>query len=134
MIRYRTHDITRRIPGNCGCGRRGTRIARIKGRTDDMLIIRGVNVFPSRVEVALGRAAGLSHHYFLEISGVEGLRELTVVSEMNGHLSDAAVRDRQMETVQNLHSLLGVRVNVRLLEPGAIERSEGKAKRIRKVA
>jgi phenylacetate-CoA ligase len=134
VIRYRTHDITRRIPGNCTCGRGGTRIARIKGRTDDMLIIRGVNVFPSQVEVALSRVPGLSHHYFLEVSEMEGLKELTVVSEMNEAVSEAGMKNLHMETIQNLHALLGVRVNVRLLEPGAIERSEGKAVRVRKVA
>ncbi len=134
VIRYRTHDITRRIPGNCGCGRRGTRIARIKGRTDDMLIIRGVNVFPSQVEVALGRAAGLSHHYFLEVSEKEGLKELTVVAEIAQPLHEGAMESLFQETAQNLHSLLGVRVNLRLVEPGTIERSEGKAVRVRRVA
>ncbi|MDO9509646.1 MAG: phenylacetate--CoA ligase [Thermovirgaceae bacterium] len=134
VIRYRTHDITRRIPGSCACGRKGARIARIKGRTDDMLIIRGVNVFPSQVEVALGRVPGLSHHYYLEVSEMEGLKELTVVPEISETVSEVAMRKLQMETVRGLHSLLGVRVNVRLLEPGAIERSEGKAVRIRRVA
>ncbi|MDO8885823.1 phenylacetate--CoA ligase, partial [Candidatus Oleimmundimicrobium sp.] len=118
VIRYRTHDITRRIPGNCACGRKGARIARIKGRTDDMLIIRGVNVFPSQVEVALGRVPGLSHHYYMEVSEKEGLKELTVVPEISETVSEVAMRKLQMETVQGLHSLLGVRVNVRLLEPG----------------
>ncbi|GAB6280922.1 MAG: phenylacetate--CoA ligase [Thermovirga sp.] len=134
VIRYRTHDITRRIQGRCDCGRKGTRIARIKGRCDDMLIIRGVNVFPSQVEVALSRVPGLSHHYFLEVSEKEGLKELTVVSEMNEAVSEAGMKNLHMETIQNLHSLLGVRVNLRLLEPGSIERSEGKAMRIRRVA
>ena len=134
VIRYRTHDITRRIPGDCACGRRGTRIARIKGRSDDMLIIRGVNVFPSQVEVALGRVTGLSPHYFLEISGKEGLKELTVVAEIARPLQEGAMESLYRETAQNLHSLLGVRVNLRLVEPGAIERSEGKAVRVRRVA
>lgn len=134
VIRYRTHDITRRIPGICACGREGARIARIKGRTDDMLIIRGVNVFPSQVEVALSRVPGLSHHYYLEISEMEGLKELTVISEINEAVSEDALRKLHMETIQSLHSLLGVRVNLRLVEPGAIERSEGKATRIRRVA
>jgi len=134
VIRYRTHDITRRIPGSCACGRKGARIARIKGRTDDMLIIRGVNVFPSQVEVALGRVPGLSHHYYLEVSEMEGLKELTVVSEMNEAVSEAGMKNLHVETIHNLHSLLGVRVNLRLLEPGSIERSEGKAVRIRRVA
>ncbi len=134
VIRYRTHDITRRIPGSCACSRNGTRVARIKGRTDDMLIIRGVNVFPSQVEVALSRVPGLSHHYYLEVSEMEGLKELTVISEINEAVSEDAVRKLHMETIQSLHSLLGVRVNLRLVEPGAIERSEGKAMRIRRVA
>jgi len=134
VIRYRTHDITMRFPGDCGCGRRGTRIARIKGRTDDMLIIRGVNVFPSQVEVGLGRVAGLSHHYYLEVSEKEGLKELTVVAEMARTAGEMETRELHRATIQNLHALLGVRVNVRLLEPGAIERSEGKAVRVRKVA
>ncbi|MCF7935546.1 MAG: phenylacetate--CoA ligase [Synergistales bacterium] len=134
VVRYRTRDITRVLPGTCGCGRKGTRIERIRGRTDDMLIIRGVNVFPSQVEVALGRVEELSMHYMLEVSERGGMNELTVVSEAAEPLSGEAMAQLTRKTSHQLLSLLGVRVGCRLERPGTLERWDGKAKRVRRVA
>ncbi|MBL3592547.1 MAG: phenylacetate--CoA ligase [Synergistaceae bacterium] len=134
LLRYRTRDITRILPGRCACGRGGTRIARIRGRSDDMLIIRGVNVYPSQVETALGRVDGLSLHYLLEVSDREGLKELTVCCEPSDHLNRDAAALLARRSQQELLGLLGVRVGFRLVEPGSLSRSEGKAARIRNVA
>jgi len=134
MIRYRTRDLSRLYPEPCPCGCGEKRIARILGRSDDMLIIRGVNVFPSQVEVALGRVPGLSLHYFLEVSEKGGMKELTVCCESKAPLSEEAAGDLIRKTSGELKALLGVRIGVRLFEPGAIERSGGKAVRIKKVA
>ena len=134
MIRYRTRDLSRLYPEPCPCGCGEKRIARILGRSDDMLIIRGVNVFPSQVEVALGRVPGLSLHYFLEVSEKGGMKELTVCCESKAPLSEEAAGNLIRKTSGELKALLGVRIGVRLFEPGAIERSGGKAVRIKKVA
>lgn len=134
MIRYRTRDITRIISEPCPCGHEGRRIARLRGRSDDMLIIRGVNVFPSQVEVALGRVPGLSLHYVLEVSEKEGLKELTVCCEAEENLQGEALEKLRRKALHELQGLLGVRVGFRILNPGSLERSEGKAQRIRKVA
>ncbi len=134
MIRYRTRDLSRLYPEPCPCGCGEKRIARILGRSDDMLIIRGVNVFPSQVEVALGRVPGLSLHYFLEVSEKGGMKELTVCCESKTVLSEEAAGTLIRQTATELKDLLGVRVGLRIFEPGALERSTGKAIRIKKVA
>jgi len=131
IIRYRTRDITRILPGKCSCGDSGARIARIRGRLDQMLIIRGVNVFPTQVETALGRTPGLSCHYYLEVVGKEGHKDLHVYSEMLEHLSPEAEERLKAKALSNLHNILGIRVELHLLPPGTIERSEGKSQRIR---
>jgi len=134
LLRYRTRDITRILPGRCSCGREGTRIARIRGRSDDMLIIRGVNVYPSQIETALGRVEGLSLHYLLEVSDRQGLKELTVCCEAAERLDGDGTALLAERSRQELLALLGVRVGFRLVGPGSLSRSEGKAVRIRNVA
>ena len=134
LLRYRTRDITRILPGTCACGRSGTRLARIRGRSDDMLIVRGVNVYPSQIETALGRVDGLSLHYLLEVSEKEGLTELTVYCEPLEALSEEGRARLARRSQQELLALLGVRVGFHLVEPGSLSRSEGKAARIRNVA
>lgn len=134
MIRYRTKDITRLVRGKCGCGALGARIDRIKGRSDDMLIIRGVNVFPSQIEVALSQIPGLSLNYVLEVMDKEELKELTVCCETALPLPEKETQDIQRRTVAHLASMLGIRTGVKILAPGSLARSEGKAVRIKKVA
>ncbi|HCP07964.1 MAG TPA: phenylacetate--CoA ligase [Synergistaceae bacterium] len=134
VIRYRTRDLTRFIPGICGCGREGLRLERIKGRCDDMLIIRGVNVFPSQVEAVLGKIEGLSLHYRLEVFQPNGLKELKVLCEAEGWMDELQREEKESEAVRRLHENLGIRVGFRLLAPGALERSAGKAVRVTKVA
>jgi phenylacetate-CoA ligase len=131
VIRYRTRDLTRLLPG---AGRAMRRIERIKGRSDDMLIIRGVNVFPSQVEAVLGREPQLAPHYLLEVSRPQNLDELKVLVEMRPELSgtlNAGELASLAKTAEHLiKSYVGVTATVHVLEPGAIERSQGKAKRV----
>jgi phenylacetate-CoA ligase len=127
IVRYRTRDLTRLLPGN---GRAMRRIERIKGRSDDMLIIRGVNVFPSQIEGVLATIPELAPHYILEVSRPAQLDELEVVVEtrlVSGADSEAALA-RRAEHLIKAH--VGVTSSVRVVQPGTVERSQGKARRI----
>ncbi len=128
LIRYRTRDLTRLLPGTA---RPMRRIARITGRSDDMLIIRGVNVFPSQIEALVLEQPGLAPHYLLEVRRERHLDELTVKAEARPEASAAEARAKAAALLQHtLRSRIGLSVKVEVLEPGAIERSAGKAKRI----
>jgi phenylacetate-CoA ligase len=127
VIRYRTRDLTRLLPGK---GRAMRRMERIKGRSDDMLIIRGVNVFPSQIEAALAGEEELAPHYILEVRRPDRLDELEVVVETRTALTpDAAIvlADRAVHLIK---THVGVTTRVRAVAPGTIERSQGKAKRV----
>ncbi len=133
ILRYRTHDITYLIDEPCACGRTARRIHRLMGRNDDMLIIRGVNVFPRQVEDVLLRVQGVEPHYRLIVDREGALDTLTVEVEMSESLFSDEVRriialERRIE--DELHSALGVQATCVLVNPRTVERSEGKAKRI----
>ncbi len=133
LIRYRTHDITRIIPGECPCGRTGRRIQKMQGRTDDMLIIRGVNVFPSQIEEVLFEIEGTEPHYVLVVDRKNNLDTLEVQVEVSEQLfSDIlAQQSRIVSRIQNrIQGVLGVGVEVKLVEPRTLQRSEGKAQRV----
>ncbi len=133
MIRYRTRDITAFLPGECSCGRTLRRMRRITRRSDDMFIIRGVNVFPSQVETALLAVEGTVPHYVIILTRAKGLDEMEVQVEVTPEVfSDkiGALEALQERLVQALDQVLGIRVHVRLVEPRGIQRSEGKAKRL----
>lgn len=133
VIRYRTRDVTAILPGECPCGRTGVRIARITGRTDDMLIIRGVNVFPSQVESVLLEIGGTEPHYQLIVDREGSLDTLEVQVEVSESLFSDEVRrleDLEHRIQQEVESVLGISVKVTLVEPKTIARSEGKAKRV----
>lgn len=133
MIRYRTHDITAVAPDACRCGRTIRRIRRISRRSDDMFILRGVNVFPSQVEAALLAAEGTMPHYQIILTREKGLDEMEVQVEVTPEVfSDKvgaleALHGRLSHSVEHI---IGCRANVRLVEPHTIGRSEGKAKRL----
>ncbi|HLB07764.1 MAG TPA: phenylacetate--CoA ligase PaaK [Alphaproteobacteria bacterium] len=128
LIRYRTRDLTRLLPGTA---RPMRRIARITGRSDDMLIIRGVNVFPSQIEALVLEQPGLAPHYLLEVRRERRLDELTVKAEARPEAASPEARAMAAALLQHtLRSRIGLSVKVEVLEPGAIERSAGKAKRI----
>jgi len=127
-IRYRTRDLTRLLPPT-SCSMR--RIERITGRTDDMLIIRGVNVFPSQIEELILRTAGLSPHYRLEVTRAGHLNALTVHVEcVADSSSDASRRQAARELAHHVKSSIGIQVAVDVHPPGTLERSLGKAKRL----
>jgi phenylacetate-CoA ligase len=133
MIRYRTRDITRIIPEPCICGRTHVRLQRMSGRTDDMLIIRGVNVFPSQIESVLMNTEGLEPHYQLIVDREENLDTLEIQVEVNEKtFSDEikVLQDLSVRIRKEIKDLLGITCKVRLVEPKTIARSEGKAKRV----
>lgn len=133
MIRYRTRDITAFIPGRCACGRTIRRIRRISRRSDDMFIIRGVNVFPSQVEAALMAVEGTLPHYQIILTREHGLDQMTVEVEVTPEVFSDKIRgleDIRNRLAQSIERILGIRVELRLVEPQTLARSEGKAKRV----
>jgi len=134
VIRFRTRDITSLNPEPCKCGRTIVRMKRVSGRTDDMLIIRGVNVFPSQIESVLMEIKEAEPHYEIVVERKGSLDELEVRVEVNERLFSDEIRRLEVvkNTIQNeIESLLGIAVKVSLVEPKTIERSEGKARRVR---
>lgn len=133
MIRYRTKDITRFIPETCSCGRTFLRMEKISGRTDDMLIISGVNVFPSQIESLLLDIPEVEPQYVLVVRKKGYLDHLMVRVEAKREIYDQGP-DKEAEVerkiAEHIKGMLGIGVTVRLVEPKLIERSEGKAKRI----
>jgi len=131
LIRYRTRDLTRLLPGTARTMRR---MERVKGRSDDMVIIRGVNVFPSQIEAELAKEEKLAPHYVLELRRPARLDELEVVVEMRkswgGKLTAAQQAELEQNTEHKIKAYVGVTTRVRVVEPGTIERSQGKAKRV----
>lgn len=133
MIRYRTHDITSINPEPCACGRTIRRIRRISCRSDDMFIIRGVNVFPSQIEAALLAVEGTLPHYQIVLTREKGLDQMEVQVEVTPQFfSDkvGALEKLQSSISYTIENTLGCRAHVRLVEPHTITRSEGKAKRV----
>ncbi|WP_425059508.1 Phenylacetate-coenzyme A ligase [Sporomusa carbonis] len=134
MLRYRTRDLTALTRKPCPCGRTGVSMQRVTGRSDDMLIIRGVNVFPSQVESVLLDMGATAPHYQLLVDRKNNLDELTVVVEPTeeGYATLGAAGMGKLEkAIQNqLKAVLNLKANVRMVPPRTIERSEGKAKRV----
>jgi len=133
LIRYRTRDITRLIKEPCICGRTHARIERLSGRSDDMLIIRGVNVFPSQIESVLFNIEGVEPHYQLIVERDGNLDTLEVQVEVNEQTFSDEIKELQElsnKIRKDIKDLLGVTCKVRLVEPKSITRSEGKAKRV----
>jgi phenylacetate-CoA ligase len=133
MIRYRTRDITALTSEKCDCGRTLRRIQRIGRRSDDMFIIRGVNVYPSQIETALLKVEGTLPHYQIILTREKGLDEVEVQVEVTKEVFGDTVG--ALETVQgrislSIETLTGLRMKVRLVQPQTIQRSEGKAKRV----
>jgi phenylacetate-CoA ligase len=133
MIRYRTRDITALIPETCACGRTLRRMRRISRRTDDMIILRGINVFPSQIESALLAVEGTLPHYQIVLTRDKGLDQLAVLVEVTPEVfSDqiGALEKLHEKLTAALDHTLGLRVAVRLVRPQTIRRSEGKAQRV----
>jgi phenylacetate-CoA ligase len=130
MIRYRTRDVTRVTREPCSCGRTHLRLKRITGRNDDMMIIRGVNVYPSQIESVLVGLPDIAPHYQLVIERRGSLDELTV--EVEAARTDEAAYARLADTVRHhIKSIIGVSTTVAVKRPGEVPRSQGKAVRVR---
>jgi len=136
ILRYRTRDLTSVTTAPCSCGRTTARMSRVKGRTDDMLIIRGVNVFPTQIEHVLMETEGTSPHYLIVITREESLDTLEVWVEVSERIFEGSMSsmgkmaELQALISKRIHSVLGLSVRVKLVEPQILERSQGKAKRV----
>ena len=131
MIRYRTRDITRLADEPCACGRTHVRIMRVTGRSDDMLIIRGVNVYPSQLEAILLSLPGLSPHYQIVLTRQGALDEAAIEVELAPDSSEADRRAKAREIAHHIKSMIGVTCDVIIKSPGEVPRSQGKAVRVR---
>jgi phenylacetate-CoA ligase len=133
LIRYRTRDITALLPGTCACGRTLRRMRRIGRRSDDMLIVRGVNVFPSQIESVLLECEGTLPHYQIILTREHGLDQMEVQVEVTAHMfSDTvgALESLQDKLAEAMERVLQIRVQIVLVEPRTLQRSEGKARRV----
>ena len=129
MIRYRTRDITRLTRARCACGRTHARLERITGRNDDMLIIRGVNVYPSQIEAVLIGLPDIAPHYQLVVERLGSLDELTIEVESGSAEGDFSEIAKQVG--HHVKSMVGVTAAVKVMKPGHVPRSQGKAVRVR---
>jgi phenylacetate-CoA ligase len=127
IIRFRTRDRTRLLPGTARTMRR---IDRIGGRTDDMLIVRGVNLFPSQIEEQLLRGAALTGHYQIVLTRAGRMDEVTVHVEGRPDAEAAALETEARAAMARIKEVIGLTCEVRIAAPGSIERSAGKARRV----
>ncbi len=133
VVRYRTRDLCTFLPGACPCGRTGRRMSKVSARSDDMLIIRGVNVYPQQIEAALLAIEGVAPHYQIVVSRAGALDELEVLVEVGEGLFFDEMQKQQAlkeKIERRLETELAVHAKVRLVEPGSTPRSEGKAVRV----
>ncbi len=132
LIRYRTRDIACLDPSPCACGRTTSRMSRVQGRSDDMLIIRGVNVFPSQIEEALLHVKGTTPHYLIEVERPGTLDKVRVKVEVRPETFASDDQQQQLTRLimQEIHTIAGIRAEVVLMEPRSLERFAGKAKRV----
>lgn len=134
LIRYRTRDLTCIIPEPCKCGRTHRRIARLKGRTDDMMVIRGVNVFPSQIEHALLETGYVEPQYQLVVTREGSRDQLEIKVELKEDFnldSINALEELKAKIEHEVHSIIGIKSKITLVEPKSLERFEGKAKRVK---
>jgi len=133
MIRYRIGDITSYDDGVCACGRTHPRVMRISGRVDDMLIIRGINVFPSQIEYALMTIPEVGQHFQIVVDRKGALDDMLVRVEVSRDAFSDKITDLmaiRKKVEHKLRNTLNVAVNAELVEPGSLPRFEGKAKRV----
>lgn len=133
LIRYRTRDLSVLTHETCICGRTGTRMEKVTGRSDDMLIIRGVNVFPSQIESVLLKYSEVEPHYMIYVDRVDNLDIMEIQIEMNYSIFSDQIK--KIESIERklrheIESTLGISAKIKLVEPNSIKRSEGKAKRV----
>jgi phenylacetate-CoA ligase len=128
MVRYRTRDLTRLLPGTARSMRR---IEKITGRSDDMMILRGVNVFPTQIEEQILKCKGLAPHFLIELTRSGRMDNMTVHVECSEDMADADARARSAkELAHHIKSVVGVSTKIEVRDPNSMPRSEGKAKRV----
>jgi phenylacetate-CoA ligase len=130
MLRYRTGDIASLVSEPCVCGRTSVRMSRVKGRYDDMLIVRGVNLYPSEVERVLLDLGELAPHYQLVVERPAAMDELTVLCEAGGTLDEQGQAALQQRVERALREATGLGMRIQIVEAGGVPRSEGKAVRV----
>lgn len=130
IVRYRTRDLTSIIPEPCRCGDRSTRITRIKGRSDDMIIFHGVNVFPSMVERAICKVNGLTANYQIKVWETDGIQQMSVSCERAPETTAEETERLAEAGKKSIHNALGINVPLSVIDPGMLPRFEGKSKHI----
>jgi len=133
LLRYRTRDVTSLKRARCACGRTSVRMRRLTGRSDDMLIIRGVNVFPSQIEGVLLQVPEVAPHYVIYVDRVKNLDHLTVHIEVSERMFSDEIKQLarvEKKIKEEIESVLGIVVDIKLVEPRTLARSEGKAQRV----
>ena len=133
LLRYNTHDLTRIFYDKCECGRTTPRMEKVTGRADDMLIIRGVNVFPSQIEAVMLTYSEVEPHYIINVDRVNNLDRMTVKIEMSGAFFSDSVADIERiekKIAEDIASVTGIHARITLCEPRSLPRSEGKMKRV----
>mgnify|MGYP003291054176 CR=1 FL=1 len=133
LLRYRTRDLTRILPGSCPCGREHKRLDRMKGRSDDMIILKGVNIFPIQIEAILMQFQELASDYLITLETIDGNDDMLVEVEMSDIFIDdyAKLQRLEKEITRQLHDEILITPKVRLLPKGSIPKSEGKAVRVK---
>lgn len=133
VLRYRTHDLTVLDPSPCECGRTLARMRKVRQRTDDMLIVRGVNVFPSQIEDVLLKVEKVEPHYLIVLDRQKGMDDIEVRIEVAEEVFSDIMADMvsfTKDVADRIHAVIGLHAKVTLVEPGTIERSVGKSKRV----
>ena len=134
LLRYRTRDLTRILPGKCPCGREHKRLDRMKGRSDDMIILKGVNIFPIQIETILAQYKDLASDFLITLNTVEDNDDMTVEVELSelANVDDYAyLQNLSKDITRKLRDEILVTPKVKLLPKGALPRSEGKAVRVK---
>lgn len=133
LLRYRTRDLTRILPGSCPCGREHKRLDRMKGRSDDMIILKGVNIFPIQIEAILMQFQELASDYLITLETIDGNDDMLVEVEMSDIFIDdySKLQRLEKEITRQLHDEILITPKVRLLPKGSIPKSEGKAVRVK---
>jgi phenylacetate-CoA ligase len=127
IVRYRTRDLSRLLPGTARSMRR---MEKVTGRSDDMMIVRGVNVFPSQIEEIILKDQRLAPHFVIELRRADRLDEITVVVEARQDADAGIFATCERDLAQHIKALIGVTAGVRTVKPGTVERSIGKARRV----
>ena len=133
LLRYRTRDLTRILPGECPCGRHHVRLDRMKGRSDDMIILKGVNIFPIQIETILMQFKELASDYLITLETLEDNDAMTVDVELSDMFIDdfGALQKLEKEITRQLRDEILITPKVRLVPKGTLPKSEGKAVRVK---